>query len=1079
MLYSPTEASHVDATALITHDAALYEGDHGPLGDVGDNPLGAIQNIFTSDGDNNGTGLGVGNDACGAGANAGIHFMMRITLPDAPRTSASGDIISDNNTEIKKVVLKFNVHSITAGTSNTRVAFAPIIRAPTAIDYSAVCWNSSDGSTDWAAGGAKSTGDRDDTTDYGSGVAGVAALPSLTTGWNAVTLQDSMTVGPSSAQLVGFNWGSTIDIICFPMNPTDLDVTGNAARIYSLETAGSSALIAKRPYVEVYYEDDLPSKPIIQATPGDDFRSCKISLVNQPQEKDLIQYVASWRQGGTPTYETGSSDPSYGKVLTDVNKEYYDNFLDLFNSGSGSTLFFPGGSSPTGTTNELLFWAEDNNNTGSTGATKGNKLSITRYQPYVCEDPDASNFADSSSFSWIVIGKATAGSGASSLTDTTNGTTEPWLRGNFVTNDVKVGDKVYNIGDRNGSTPSSGDITAVTETTVTASTMTGGTNNNWDSGDEYVIVKKVNVGDKVSMTVRSTRVDGLQFDKIGIWWTNTYNDHLGDDINIDLSSFDIIELDKPTTKHTISFRYTEAGAYYPQYFFVDSATGFRTGVRQAGRHTDPSSVAYALDAGAVPVVTVVQPDPVPKLTSSKSVGESANVGLDRSSAVIYSAANSTASGANAYVKNYQWLGEFVSGQILTQGCLDIDNTSLINESKKVYMRCNTAAYNDTVFTIYGLASFEADNETPVKDTGITFSHYRYVKATVSPGSAKYLVHNTVNGFGNAARTDPTAPDTEVFFKQVDFIYATTKSVTAGSEECYQLLAADSDNSGEAAAVDAVDAAGTLDINTICKRLCIDSNNGSPGYKWGGLITTTGSATFAKNSGADTITGIDWIAAGFGPGDTITIENTSNDGVYTVQKIETTGGPVHTMYLNEELALGETATATIFTTQPTISVASSAAGTGKISLNVTDNLGVTADAAINLYTTFRDQTYLDLNASADSGIFAIQTASLSRSGGMSAAMPLGERRYPPDAVHTKHGLPKMTMTVRVINSTGFNRMYRLLNNSYNYAVYQHHDTSFASWVKYRLKLESFTVNRDPQNLQHQVVNLSFFIVGEEV
>tara|TARA_R100000152_G_C6766547_1_gene191574 strand:- start:1261 stop:1821 length:561 start_codon:yes stop_codon:yes gene_type:complete len=186
-----------------------------------------------------------------------------------------------------------------------------------------------------------------------------------------------------------------------------------------------------------------------------------------------------------------------------------------------------------------------------------------------------------------------------------------------------------------------------------------------------------------------------------------------------------------------------------------------------------------------------------------------------------------------------------------------------------------------------------------------------------------------------------------------------------------------------------------------------------------------------------------------------------------------------MYLNEELALAETATATIFATQSTISVASSAAGTAKISLNVTDNLGTTADAAVNLYTTFRDQTYLDLNASADSGFIAIQNASLTRSGGIVAAMPLGERRYPPDAVHTKHGLPKMSMTIRVTDTTGFNRIYRLLNNSYNYAVYQHHDSSFGTWVKYRLKVESFTINRDPQNLQHQVVNLSFFIVGEEV
>ena len=151
----------------------------------------------------------------------------------------------------------------------------------------------------------------------------------------------------------------------------------------------------------------------------------------------------------------------------------------------------------------------------------------------------------------------------------------------------------------------------------------------------------------------------------------------------------------------------------------------------------------------------------------------------------------------------------------------------------------------------------------------------------------------------------------------------------------------------------------------------------------------------------------------------------------------------------------------------------------LSLNVTDNIGTSGDAAVNIYTIFRDQTNLDLNASADSGYIAIQNASLSRMGGISAAMPLGERRYPPGAVHTKHGLPKMAITIRIIDITGFNRMYRLLNNSYNYAVYQHHDTAFATWVKYRLKLESFAVNRDPQNLEHQVVSMTFFIVGEEV
>tara|TARA_R100000781_G_scaffold6410_1_gene6635 strand:+ start:656 stop:3907 length:3252 start_codon:yes stop_codon:yes gene_type:complete len=1079
ILYDPTESSHVDATTLVTHDAAIYEGDYDNDGTEGDDPLGAVSNIFATGGAA-GTSLGIGHAPLGSSTSNDkqINTLFRITLPDGPKTSPTGELIADKNTKIKKVVLKFRSYDMAStGTTVTNAAFAPIIRPVSALDYSAMTWKTFDGTTSWSANGAQSTGDRDTDTDYGSGVDGVIVRKHLqVSGWNEVTLQDNSTAGPSQPKQLGIDWGTTVDIIMFPYSPSAYLSANNYSRIYGLEVSTANL----KPYVEVHYGDDKPTKPEISVEPLEDFRHAKISFTKRTEDEDLTQYVMSWRQGGVPTYQTGASAPSYGKVITDTGKEFYHGYNDLYNNGVGNTTFFPGGSSDAGEENQLTIWAEDNNNTGSDGATKGNTISLTRYTPYTIETFTDGDFAKSCSCSWISIGQHTGSNNASVLTDSTSGTTTPWLRGNFVANGVEAGDKVYNITDRSGSTAGVATITAVTDTTVTGS-LGSGTDNDWDTNDVYVIVRKVDVGEKVSITIRSTRVAGLLFDKVGINWTNTDTGHISDDAVSTMDNFDIIELDSSTSEHTISYRYTEPGTYYPNFFFVDTATGFRTILRQAGYHNSATETGYALNDATRAAVVVEQPKPVPRLTSSKSIGESANVALDRSSAVIYSGANSTASGSNAYVKNYKWLGEYVSGQILTQGCLDIDNTPLVNESKKLYMRCNTASYNASVFTIYGLASFQADNATSVKDTDTTFSHYRYIKATVSPGSAKYETYNTANthSTGGAAPVAAVLSGTaeQMYFKQVDFIYCTTKSGTSGTEECYQLLAADSDNDGS------IDASGTLDTSTVCKRLVIDSNNGSPGYKWGGLCSVTGSSniTFTKNSGADEIesTAIDFIAAGFGPGDTITVENTSNDGVYTIQKIEKVSS-TYSMYLNEELNLTEASTsATIYTTQPTISVASSAAGTAKISLDVTDNLAATGEAPVNIYTTFRDQTYLDLNASADSGYFAIQNASLTRSGGISAAMPLGERRYPPGAVHTKHGLPKMAMTIRVIDSTGFNRMYRLLNNSYNYAVYQHHDTSFASWVKYRLKLESFTVNRDPQNLEHQVVTLSFFIVGEEV
>ena len=1071
VLYDPSEASHVDATTLVTHDAVCYEGDYDGDTTDGETPLGTTSNIFGSSG-TTGTNLGIGKAALGSESSntKQMRSLFRITLPDGPKLTASGDIIRDANASIKKVVLKFKSHGI-VGTGGSPILglIRPVIRPPSSIDFSQVSWLRFTVDNTWATSGL-STGDFDTTTDFGNNLDGVVAYATMTdSSWNSATLQDSGVTGPASATSLGIDWGSTIDVCLLEASGSYYTTAGNHSRIFGLEAAA-----ANRPYVEVHYEDDEPTRPEIKVSALEDFRHAKIEFTTRPEDKDLVQYVGSWRQGGTPTYQTGASAPSYGKIITDTGKEFYHGFNDLYNNGVGNSTFFPGGGSDAGTDNQLIFWAEDSNNTGSTGATQGNTVSITRYMPYTIETFTDADFAKSCSCSWILIGKHTGSDNASVLTDSTSGTTTPWLRGNFVSNGVEAGDKVYNITDRNGSTAGVATITAVTDTTVTG-TLGSGTENDYDTDDVYVIVRKVDVGEKVSITVRSTRIDGLLFDKIGINWTNTATGHITDDAVSTMDDFDIIDLDTSTSEHTISYRYSTPGTYYPNFFFVDSATGFRTVLRQAGQHSSSTEDGYALNDADRAAVIVEQPLPVPRLTSSKSIGESANVALDKGSAVIYSGANSTASGSGAYVKNYKWLGTFESGVILTQGCLDIDNTPLVNESKKLYMRCNTAGYNATVFTIYGLASFRDDNATPIKDTDTTFSHYRYVKATVSAGSAKYLKHDTSNAFGTAAVLSGTAE--QVFFKQVDFIYATTKSGTSGTEEVFQLLAADSDNDGT------IDAAGTLDVSTVCKRLCVDSDNSSPGYKWGGLCSVTGSTniTFTKNSGADEIesTAIDFIAAGFGPGDTITVEDSSNDGVYTIQKIETVSG-THSIYLNEELNLTESNTsATIFTTQPTISVASSASGSSIVSLDVTDSLGSTGLARANIRTIYRDQTFLDLNSTADSGNISIQNAALTRSGGISAAMPLGERRYPPSAIHTKHGLPKMSMTVRVIDSTGFARMYRLLNNSYNYAVYQHHDSTFASWVKYRLKLENFTVNRDPQNLQHQIINMSFFIVGEEV
>ena len=232
---------------------------------------------------------------------------------------------------------------------------------------------------------------------------------------------------------------------------------------------------------------------------------------------------------------------------------------------------------------------------------------------------------------------------------------------------MEVGDKVYNVTDRNGSTAALATITGVTNTTITGS-LASGTENDYDTDDIYVIVRKVNVGEKVSITVRSTRVAGLLFDKIGVNWTNQGGGHMSDDAVSDIEDFDIIELDSASSDHTVSYRYSTPGTYHPNFFFVDSATGFRTPFRQLGQHVSSTETSFVLNDQDRVALVVEQPKPVPRLTSSKSVGESANVALDKGSAVVYSGANSTVGGSDSFIKEWRWLGEPASGQILTQGC---------------------------------------------------------------------------------------------------------------------------------------------------------------------------------------------------------------------------------------------------------------------------------------------------------------------------------------------------------------------------------------------------------------------------
>ena len=97
VLYNPSEASHVDATTIVTADTTLDESNATTNYNSGADPF--------SGGTGDDAGLYVGLKS----GSDDYRALIRIEIPDYPRTTASGAPITDKNLKIAKVVLKLKL----------------------------------------------------------------------------------------------------------------------------------------------------------------------------------------------------------------------------------------------------------------------------------------------------------------------------------------------------------------------------------------------------------------------------------------------------------------------------------------------------------------------------------------------------------------------------------------------------------------------------------------------------------------------------------------------------------------------------------------------------------------------------------------------------------------------------------------------------------------------------------------------------------------------------------------------------------------------------------------------------------
>ena len=482
---------------------------------------------------------------------------------------------------------------------------------------------------------------------------------------------------------------------------------------------------------------------------------------------------------------------------------------------------------------------------------------------------------------------------------------------------------------------------------------------------------------------------------------------------------------------------------------------------------------------------------LPEAEISASRGETAlaSTAGDRDSAVILSGTNSRAYGANKTIKQYKWsCTQAAAADIVTSGVLDINNEPLEPASRKLYARCSKSGYTNAVITVVGLASFDADGSSIADDVaGFNDGYYKYVKATVSPGDTGYT---TAAGAGSSWGAAPASSSGEIYFKQVDFAYVTTVDGTASASEIYQIFSSNSDGQPPTAHDKS---------RCVVPKLCVDTDQNI----WGGLTSIAATAGSGGTTGygarikADSsnqrfeshTTGghENFIEDGFAPGDFIIVKGgftAANQGMYLVDKVEESSGTYH-MYVDtsfKKIDSTETVTQTtkkeIYATKPSISVACESDAIETFSLIATDTADADSTAA-TVSIPFRVPASLNLDTIHDGGNIAIQAVKITRANTLNANMPVGMRRYPVGAVHTKYGLPTLAMSVRVMDDTGFAAITQLIDNRYNYATFAYKKTSDATYVTYKLKLQSWSLDKKPEQGGDEIYSLNFVISGESV
>ena len=514
--------------------------------------------------------------------------------------------------------------------------------------------------------------------------------------------------------------------------------------------------------------------------------------------------------------------------------------------------------------------------------------------------------------------------------------------------------------------------------------------------------------------------------------------------------------------------YSTAGTKYV-WVAIEDTLGFRSGMHRIDDNDDNIGGVDGNIATPAALPAPAARNPIPVALASKKTHLYCKYGLIDTANTLNGIKSSTGI-SDEEIYHYLWQHDNASA-ILTAFSTDNDNQYFETQSKQVKVKCNWGSdssadkqMDGTTLTVYGIASFKdaSGTETATSDLiadGFTSDngYYRYASSTISTAS-------TENTYGTASTN---------YFKMIDKIVVTVKDAqdVAAYAARYQV------------------ATDTGDAEMVNNRICCTPSS----YLWGNYATQTTTAAGVTHLGSDYIEDTDvnpeFIEKGFAIGDKVYVEGSHAsgiaDGVYTISALTD-----ERMTFAEDLGgSGPQVESHIIHTDTRANAAIPySAYHASVAYETTFTLGVSQSriAASPQTTTLairhRVPNELDLDSLIDSGNIALVDATISRAGGLTGRMPVGDRAYPIGISRTSAGLPTITATFKALDQTGLRTLWNLLEGTrYDWCLLESDriDSPATPQRTFVLKLQDGSLKRDAASGKHYTASLKFVAIGEEV